>query len=274
MLGLHRHMMRRITLIAVVVMAVAGLISGAARADGDPASDVLYFQDVFLPYAAPSTSVAAQLTSTVAGANKGGFRIKVAVIGNAQDLGSVPSLFGQPSVYAHFLGVELQQFYTQRLLIVMPAGFGIYNNGRPTTKESAALATIKLTSTNSDGLTQAATAAVQKLEKTIGASKGSGKPPTVMAIASTGQKGQTATLRYRVYAPSGRSREIVRVYGPAYLLFATITTHLAKAKPKRTAAVKWSVPADLQTTKLQFCVLAQDAHGVQSKTSCAPLRIT
>jgi hypothetical protein len=214
------------------------------------------------------------LTSTVAAANKDGFRIKVAVIGTAQDLGSVPSLFNQPTLYAHFLGVELKLFYTSRLLVVMPAGFGIYNNGRPTSKETEVLATVKIASTDSDGLTQAATAAVRTLEKTIGVKKGSGKSPTVTAIASTGRKGQTATLRYRVYSPTGRSRETVRVYGPAYLLFATITTRLAKAKPKRTTAAKWNVPTDLQATKLQFCVLAQDAHGNQSKTSCAPLRIS
>jgi hypothetical protein len=35
----------------------------------------------------------------------------------------------------------------------------------------------------------------------------------------------------------------------------------------------WKVPADLQTTKLQFCVLAQDPAGNESKTSCAPLKI-
>jgi hypothetical protein len=265
--------MRKLALLTIVCAVLVGAVAQAGLADGDPASDVLYFQDVFLPYQAPAQAVASQLTSTVAAANKAGLRIKVAVIGTAQDLGSIPSLFNQPTTYAHFLGVELKLFYTSRLLVVMPAGFGIYNNGRPTSKETAALATVKIATTDSDGLTQAATTAVQTLQKTIGVQRGSGKGPTVTAMPSSGHKGQTVALRYRVYSPSGRSRETVRVYGPGYLLFATITTRLAKAKPKRTTAVKWNVPADLQTTKLQFCVLAQDAHGNQSKTSCAPLKI-
>ena len=261
--------------LAVTVAALAGLVTPAARADGDPASDVLYFQDVFLPYVRPSASAAQQLTATVAATNKAGLRIKVAVIESPQDLGSVPSLFNQASTYAHFLGVELSQFYTQRLLVVMPAGFGVYDGGRATTKEQAALDGVKIGSPDSDGLTTAATAAVLKLRQAIGiASRKDTIPPAVKALPSTGARGKTAKLRYTVYDASGKSREVVRVYGPDYLLIATIPTRFAKAKPKRTSFVLWKVPAAPQTTKLQFCVLAQDPAGNQSKTSCAALKIS
>jgi hypothetical protein len=266
--------MRRLLLLAVAVAALAGLTTPAARADGDPASDVLYFQDVFLPYAKPSADVAKQLTTSVAAANKGGFRIKVAVIASEQDLGSVPSLFNRQDLYARFLGTELKTFYAQRLLVVMPAGFGVYDNGKPVDADKAALAAITIASPDPDGLTKAATAAVQKLRKAFGT--GSHKdttPPAVSALPSSGTKGGTAKLRYTVYDASGKSREIVRVYGPAYLLFATISRPFAKAKPKRTGSVTWKVPADLQTTALQFCVLAQDPTGNQSRTSCARLKI-
>ena len=266
--------MRRALLIAAALAALLGLTTSAARADGDPASDVLYFQDVFLPYATPSADVAKQLTSTVAAANKAGFRIKVAVIASEQDLGSVPSLFNRQDVYARFLGAELKTFYTQRLLVVMPAGFGIYDNGKPVDAEKAALAGITIASPSSDDLTKAATAAVAKLRQVIGTrSRKDTKAPTVVALPSIGTKGKTALLRYTVYDASGKSREVVRVYGPAYLLFATFTTKFAKAKPKRTSAVKWSVPTDLQTTQLQFCILAQDPTGNESKASCARLKI-
>ncbi len=266
--------MRKLLLLAAALAALAGLTTPAARADGDPASDVLYFQDVFLPYVKPAADVAAQLTAAVTAANKAGFRIKVAVIASEQDLGSVPSLFNRQDLYARFLGIELKTFYTQRLLVVMPAGIGVYDNGKPTDAEKAALAGVTIDSPDSDGLARAATSAVQKLRQTLGAgSRKDSTPPTVSALPSSGTKGKTATLRYTVYDGSGKSREIVRVYGPAYLLFATIPRPFAKAKPKRTSAVVWKVPADLQTTKLQFCVLAQDPTGNQSKTSCAPLRI-
>jgi hypothetical protein len=267
--------MRKILLVAISLAALAAVATPGARADGDPASDVLYFQDVFLPYVKPAADLAKQLNAAVASANHAGFRIKVAVIASEQDLGSVPSLFNRQDIYARFLGTELKTFYTQRLLIVMPAGFGIYDNGKPTDVEKAALAGITIASPSSDDLTKAATAAVTKLRQTIGAgSRKDSTAPTVSALPSTGTKGAKATLRYTVYDASGKSREIVRVYGPAYLLYATITTRLARAKPKRTASVIWKVPADLGTTKLQFCVLAQDPTGNQSKTSCARLKIT
>lgn len=267
--------MRRTLIVALAFAAVAGLTTSAARADGDPASDVLYFQDVFLPYAKPSAGAAKQLESTVAAANRAGFRIKVAVIQSEQDLGSVPSLFNRQDLYARFLGMELRLFYTQRLLVVMPAGFGVYDNGKPVDAEKTALAGIQIASGSTDDLTNAAASAVAKLRQAIGTgSRKDSVAPTVKALASTGAKGKKATLRYTVYDASGRSREIVRVYGPAYLLFATITTRFQKAKPKRSAAVVWKVPADLSTTRLQFCVLAQDPSGNQSRTSCAPLKMS
>ena len=267
--------MRKALLLALAAAALAGLTSQAARADGDPASDVLYFQDVFLPYAKPSADAAKQLTATVAAANKAGFAIKVAVIQSEQDLGSVPSLFNRQDLYARFLGTELKLFYTQRLLVVMPAGFGIYDNGKPVDAEKAALAGVQIASPSPDDLTNAATAAVLKLRQAIGTgSRKDSTPPTVKALPSSGAKGKKATLRFTIYDASGKSREIVRVYGPALLLFTTIRTPFAKAKPKRTASVTWTVPADLSTTKLQFCVLAQDPAGNQSRTSCAPLKIS
>ena len=266
--------MRKALVLALVLAAVAGLAT-AARADGDPASDVLYFQDVFLPYAKPSSGAAKQLESAVAAANKAGLRIKVAVIQSEQDLGSVPSLFNRQDLYARFLGAELKLFYTQRLLVVMPAGFGIYDNGKPVDAEKAALADVQISSASPDDLTAAAAAAVQKLRQAIGTrSRKDPTAPVIKALVSSGAKGKTATLRYTVYDASGKSRQIVRVYGPALLLFTTITTRFTKAKPKQTVAVKWKVPADLSTTSLQFCVLAQDPSGNQSKTSCAKLRIS
>ena len=267
--------MRKSVVLALALAALAGLATPAALADGDPASDVLYFQDVFLPYAKPSVDAAKHLTSAVSAANKAGFRIKVAVIQSEQDLGSVPSLFNRQDIYARFLGTELKLFYTQRLLVVMPAGFGIYDNGKPVDAEKAALAGLTIASPSSDDLVTAAASAVGKLRQAIGTgSRKDSTAPTVKALPSSGTKGGKAQLRYTVYDASGKSREIIRVYGPALLLFASISTRTTKAKPKRAGSVTWKVPADLSTTKLQFCVLAQDPSGNQSKTSCAKLKIS
>ena len=56
-----------------------------------------------------------------------GDRVKVALIYTAEDLGAIPSLFGQPGEYA-----QLGLWYVGPLLVVMPAGFGVYDGGRST----------------------------------------------------------------------------------------------------------------------------------------------
>ena len=133
--------MRRFLLIALLV---ALALPAAARANGDPASDVLPFSQVFLPYEAPiSGSAASQLKKTVAAANAKGYKVRVAVIPFTGDLGTAVSLWRHPQLYAEFLGKEIAFVYPHRTLIVMPSGFGVYNGGKPVTKELQALKTVK-----------------------------------------------------------------------------------------------------------------------------------
>ena len=275
MLAVPGHLMRRILVLAGALATLAGVATTTAGADGDPASDVLYLQDVFVPYTAPSPDLGKRLADTVAAANRSGFRIKVAVVQSEQDLGSVPSLFNRQDLYARFLGAELRLFYRERLLVVMPAGFGIYRDGQAVDREQAVLETLTIGSPDSDGLANAAATAVESLRKAIGTrAKKDRVPPAVRALATTGSKGKPATLPYTVFDASGRSRQIVRVYGPALLLFTTIVTKYGKAKPRQSARVIWRVPLTLQTTRLQFCVVAEDAAGNQSRASCAPIHIS
>lgn len=265
----------RCSLAFAVLAAGLVLAAPAAHANGDPASDVLYFQDVFLPYAKPSAEATTQVTNAVAAAGKAGYRIKVAVISSAQDLGAVPSLFGKPQLYARFLGTELRAFYASRLLVVMPQGFGIYSNNAPTTDEEQALAGVKIESEDPDGLTKAAAAAVDKLRESGQGSTGKDRvAPTVKAIAATAKRGAVAQLRYTVSDNSGKSRETVRVYGANFLLYATLVRPLAPAKAGVIENVVWRVPKTLKPGTLKFCVLAQDAAGNQSRPGCAPLKIT
>jgi hypothetical protein len=143
-----------------LVLLVFALAAPLAHADGDPASDYLYTQKVFVPF-----DVAKQpgpLAADIEGATKAGFTIRVAVIGSAYDLGSVPSLWRKPQLYARFLGAELAFVYKQRLLIVMPNGFGFYWKGHPATREYATLAKIHIAHGN-PGLLTAARDAVHAL---------------------------------------------------------------------------------------------------------------
>ena len=115
-------------LISLMAALAAGLATGA-WADADPASDMLYTGDVFLPYEPVSPAVAGELRSTVRNARAGGKPIKVAVIATKRDLGGVPTLFGNPLYYARFLGAELQFLYSGKLLVVMPQGAALSERG-------------------------------------------------------------------------------------------------------------------------------------------------
>lgn len=117
---------RALVLLAAVFLACAPV----ARADGDPASDYLLTQTTFVP---PDLGIsdadAARLATAVQSARAGGYTIRVALIGSRYDLGSVGSLYGQPKLYARFLGKELTLVYHGRLLVVMPQGYGVSRAG-------------------------------------------------------------------------------------------------------------------------------------------------
>ncbi|HEY8029312.1 MAG TPA: hypothetical protein VIE38_07355 [Gaiellaceae bacterium] len=155
--------MRTIALLAVVL--AAAVAAQSARADGDPASDYLLVQKVFLSYElSPYPQQEHALTKLVARVNKQGFAIRVAVISSAYDLGSVTVLWRKPQTYARFLGAELAFVYTQRLLIVMPNGFG-FNWPKHSAKAGYAVLAKLQVKHGGAGMLESATAAVQALEK-------------------------------------------------------------------------------------------------------------
>ena len=129
----------RVVLPAVVVALALGLVPGVARADGDPASDVLPTEPAFVPYdVGVSEKQYAQLVSLLKEAEHRGYPLRMALIGSAADLGSVTELWREPQSYAEFLGEELSLVYHGTLLVVMPNGFGIYDgSGVPATARSA-----------------------------------------------------------------------------------------------------------------------------------------
>ena len=142
---------------------IAALAVPAAQANGDPASDVLITQQVFLPPEAPiPASVAEELQKTVAAANQRGFTIRVALIAFTGDLGTAVSLWGHPQNYAQFLGSELAFAYTKRLLIAMPYGFGFDRGTKPVAEERRVLARVQVGETPAE-LARSATAAVRAL---------------------------------------------------------------------------------------------------------------
>jgi hypothetical protein len=133
---------RQLTLIALALLAL--LLPAAARANGDPASDVLLTDQVFLPFEAPiSKSSQDDLRKTVAEANKKGVKLRVALIAFTSDLGTAVSLWKHPQQYSEFLGKEIAFVYTGPLLVSMPSGFGYYDQGKPAGKQLRVLAKMK-----------------------------------------------------------------------------------------------------------------------------------
>jgi hypothetical protein len=128
--------------VSIAVLALAsGWTAGPARADGDPASDVLASQALFLPQdAAIPTNQAAQLSALLTAAQQSGYQIRVALIASPTDLGSVTELWRQPQNYARFLGQELSLVYRGPLLVVMPNGYGLYRAASPIAGGQSAVA--------------------------------------------------------------------------------------------------------------------------------------
>jgi hypothetical protein len=153
---------------AFLVALLALLVPAAARANGDPASDVLLTNKVFLPYEAPISKPAAQeLQATVAEANRKGFKIRVAVIAFTGDLGTAVSLWRHPQSYSKFLWSEVAFVYSNRLLVAMPSGFGFYNGKKPVGKELRVLKVVQ-PGTTPTALAESTTAAVRALAKANG----------------------------------------------------------------------------------------------------------
>ncbi len=112
------------------MVAALLLTPAVAFADGDPASDVLASQALYVPGDggfAPSQT--AQLSDLLSEARRAGVPIRVAIIATRADLGSVTELWRQPQNYARFLAAELGQVYRGTLVVAMPAGFGIASVG-------------------------------------------------------------------------------------------------------------------------------------------------
>ena len=172
-------------LLAVFALA-AMLLPAGARADGDPASDVLLGESVFYPYT-PQVSAAIQknLNAATAAAARAHFPLKVALIASPVDLGVIPYMFGKPQMYANFLDQEISFQGKQPLLVVMWNGYGVQGLDR---RATAAVASLRMPAGKpSDDLATAAIAAVEKL---AGAA---GHPIGAVAGSGSGGSGGSAT---------------------------------------------------------------------------------
>lgn len=178
----------RATLVALAALLILTGKADLALADGDPASDTLYSGMVFYPYApAVSSTSAAQLNSLLRRVNKKGFPIRVALIARFTDLGTVTSLFNQPQNYAQFLSSELKGWYSGPVLVVMPNGFGLAEQGYALPTTNLQGITVP-TDNGSDGLVAAAITAINALTHPSHASpnKSSGSSSLLIILGCAG----------------------------------------------------------------------------------------
>jgi cytochrome oxidase Cu insertion factor (SCO1/SenC/PrrC family) len=156
-------LIRRCLVVLALAALAVGLGAGSALADGDPASDVLVSQLPFIPSDTGATAAQqAKLTGLLRAAKAAGYPVRVAIIPDAYDLGSVTALWRKPQAYAHFLGIELSYVHKQPLLVVMPNGVGFDWEGHHAPPQTAALARLPRT-TAGPGLLSVARSAVTML---------------------------------------------------------------------------------------------------------------
>jgi hypothetical protein len=149
--------------------AICLCVPALARANGDPASDYLLTQNAYLPYTTKLDGNAAKrLNTLLADAGKEGFRIRVAVILSPSDLGTAFSLFGKPQKYAQFLGLELAFVYRDRLLVVMPMGYGYAVKGDPRPQADVVLKKLSPPGRDPTKEVEGAILAVQRLASASG----------------------------------------------------------------------------------------------------------
>jgi hypothetical protein len=189
----------RVLASAVVVALAVGSVPCSARADGDPASDVLVTQTLFLPFdAGISARQQAQLAALMQAAARRGYQLRVALIASPTDLGSVTELWRRPQSYAEFLGEELSLVYRGTLLVIMPNGFGLYRLDGPLAGARSALAGVSAPGTGA-GLGASALAAIRRLAAAAGHPLPLLNAPT--AVAST--PGSPRALPWIVFAVGG-----------------------------------------------------------------------
>ncbi|HEX6679851.1 MAG TPA: hypothetical protein VF063_04320 [Gaiellaceae bacterium] len=174
--------------------AIAALCAAGARANGDPASDVLPFSTVYFSIKSPQSSASGRdLLKITKAAAKKKRPIRVAVIAMPSDLGLIQSLWQKPQPYAEFLGKELFQFarYKGTTLIAMPNGYGVY--GPLAAKGRPALARLPKPGTGDlDKLGEDAATATRRIAAANGevlpppSSGSSGTPTWVIAAAALG----------------------------------------------------------------------------------------
>jgi hypothetical protein len=166
---------------------------------------------------------------------------------------------GRRPAYARFLGLELRTLYAGVLVVVMPAGIGVYDGGRPTAAQDAALRGL-VVEPGADGLTRTAAAAAQRLVAAHALRYLDVLPPQLVALAGS-------SIQYAVADDSGRAAVAVDVFG------RTLHVPMETVNPSAVYTVAWRRPRSAPL-KPRFCMRAVDPSGNRSSRVCAVLSVS
>ncbi len=233
--------MKAATLLVVGILAV-GALPQVARADGDPGSDVLVYQDLFAGAdAGMSVGQQLQFDAMLKSAKQAGVPVRVALIASPSDLGAVTGLWRNPRAYARFLGLELSLAYKQRLVVVMPNGFGFNWPGHSTAAAYRLLANIPI-EPGAGGLLTAAESAVRKLATAAGIklalptqASGTQAPPN--GVQTNGSGSPTAGR-----ATDDRVAGIVLALAAIVAAIVIVRRTLRRRSPRRRSAARGRHP--------------------------------
>ncbi len=132
-------------------------------------SERLIEASLFVPPGAQTDSEAMRrLASTVRDADRAGFRIKVALVAKASDLGPVSDLYREPQKLAEFLGLDLSAVFRGGVLVVMRNGYGYVLDGAREERSSRVLADLPDPGRDQTKQAEAAIAAVRRLATAAG----------------------------------------------------------------------------------------------------------
>jgi hypothetical protein len=96
--------------------------------------------------------------------------------------------------------------------------------------------------------------------------------PSSRAIASSGKRGRTAKLRFRIYDDRGVAKALATIKRHGKVV-ATAKTGFGPVAYGSTYYVGWHVPAKAPMGGYSFCVVAVDRAGNASRASCSPLAV-
>jgi len=266
----------RVLLTAVLAVFAVGALAPAARADGDPGSDVLVYQNLFVAADANiSVPQQVQLGDLLTSADKAGFPVRAAVISQPADLGAITALWRKPTAYASFLGTELSLAYSQRLLIVMPNGFGFDWQGHPAGAAYQVLDRLRI-GPGGTGLATAAETAVRTLAQAAGirlaAPAATASNPAGAAGGSaadgTGPVAPAGVHPATVSAPPGGQLALIAGIAVAVLVAAAVAGWFAMRAGQRPALGK--LPSRLKRQALGVLAARRAARAGQRRRLTIP----